>query len=114
MIKFPPALKQRMPAVHRAVRDLVFMRIPRAVMFLRSMRWRAAAARPAILSAVPRQSQETRRSVVFLNNSYYHFYYLAQALRRRGWDAVTVSLEAPDGPQSYFYHGEDVNLYSPI
>lgn len=32
-----------------------------------------------------------KRSVVFLHNSYYHFYYLAQALRRRGWDAVTVT-----------------------
>ena len=50
---------------------------------------------------------------MFLHHSYYHFYYLAQALRRRGWDAVTVSLEAPGGPHSDYYHGEDVNLFSP-
>jgi hypothetical protein len=54
-----------------------------------------------------------RRRVVFLHNSYYHFYYLAQALRRRGWDAVTVSLEDPSGPNALYYSGEDVNLFSP-
>lgn len=53
------------------------------------------------------------RSVVFLHHSYYHFYYLAQALRRRGWDAVAVTLDAPDGPHAAYYHGEDINLYSP-
>lgn len=53
------------------------------------------------------------RSVAFLHNSYYHFYYLAQALRRRGWDALTVSLEDPNGPHAKYYHGEDVNLFSP-
>ncbi|MCI0564176.1 MAG: hypothetical protein MN733_37350, partial [Nitrososphaera sp.] len=52
------------------------------------------------------------RSVLFLHNSYYHFYYLAQALRRRGWDAKVVSLEDPNGPHSNYYHGEDVNLFS--
>src|SRR4051794_34397286 len=26
-----------------------------------------------------------RRSVVFVENNYYHFYYLARALRKRGW-----------------------------
>ena len=53
------------------------------------------------------------RSVLFLHNSYYHFYYLAKALRRRGWDALTVSLEDPNGPNANYYHGEDVNLFSP-
>lgn len=52
------------------------------------------------------------RSVVFLHNSYYHFFYLARALRDRGWDAVTVSLESPEGPHAAYYHGEDINLYS--
>jgi hypothetical protein len=53
------------------------------------------------------------RSVLFLRNSYYHFHYLAEALRRRGWDALTVSTEDPDGPHSQYYHGEDVNLWDP-
>jgi len=57
--------------------------------------------------------RRTKRSVLFLNNNYYHFYYLAQALRRRGWDAVTVSVEDPEGPNAIYYHGEDVNLFSP-
>jgi hypothetical protein len=53
------------------------------------------------------------RSVIFLNNSYYHFFYLAQALRRRGWDAISVSYEDPiNGSNANFYHGEDYNLYS--
>lgn len=53
------------------------------------------------------------RSVLFLRNSYYHFHYLAQALRRRGWDALTVSTEDPKGPNADYYHGEDVNLWDP-
>jgi hypothetical protein len=52
-----------------------------------------------------------RRSVLFLRNSYYHFHYLAQALRRRGWDALVVSTEDPNGANSDYYHGEDVNLW---
>lgn len=51
------------------------------------------------------------RSVLFLHHSYYHFYYLAQALRERGWRALAVSIEDPNGPNASFYHGEDVNLY---
>lgn len=53
------------------------------------------------------------RSVIFTRNSYYHFFYLARALRRRGWRALTVSLEDPNGPNSNFYHGEDVNMWDP-
>jgi hypothetical protein len=56
---------------------------------------------------------QRRRSVVFLHNSYYNFFYLAAALRRRGWDALSVSLEDPQGPNARFYHGEDVNLFDP-
>jgi hypothetical protein len=38
---------------------------------------------------------------------------LAQALRRRGWDALVVSTEDPNGANSDYYHGEDVNLWDP-
>jgi cell division protein FtsL len=61
---------------------------------------------PFSVSAEPR-----RKSVVFVHNSYYHFNTLAQALRRRGWDALTVSVEPLDSPQRQFYVGEDLNLY---
>lgn len=54
-----------------------------------------------------------QKAVLFIHNSYYHFYYLAQALRARGFHAVSVSLENPDGPNSNFYHGEDLNLWHP-
>jgi glycosyltransferase involved in cell wall biosynthesis len=50
---------------------------------------------------------------LFLHNSYYHNYYLARALRQRGWDALSVSLEDPGSAQSQFYHGEDLNLFHP-
>jgi hypothetical protein len=54
-----------------------------------------------------------RRNVLFLHNSYYHYYYLAAALRKRGWNAVTVSYEDPlNGLNKNFYHGEDINIYS--
>jgi len=58
---------------------------------------------------------ETRkeRSVVFYRNNYYHLYYLSQALRKRGWDTLTVSLEPPESPSSLYYHGEDLNLFTP-
>ena len=52
------------------------------------------------------------RSVVFLHHSYYHFFYLARALRKRGWRAISVSLEDPNGVNAQYFHGEDVNLYS--
>jgi hypothetical protein len=61
---------------------------------------------PPLLPATP-----TRKSAVFLHNSYYHFNMLAAGLRRRGWDVLTVSIESPQSPDRQFYHGEDLNLY---
>lgn len=52
------------------------------------------------------------RSVIFLHHSFYHFYYLALALRRRGWRAASVSLEPERGINANFYHGEDINLFT--
>jgi len=52
-----------------------------------------------------------KRRVVFYRQSYYHFYYLAEALRNRGWDAIVVNLEPANGPNANYYHGEDINLY---
>ncbi|MBR1156128.1 glycosyltransferase [Bradyrhizobium sp. JYMT SZCCT0428] len=66
--------------------------------------------KPSLLpSAIP--AEPKRRSVVFLHNSYYHFEWLAKGLKKRGWDAVTVSIESKDSPQQQFYHGEDINLF---
>lgn len=61
--------------------------------------------------AAPDASAGARRSVVFLHNAYYNFFYLARALRARGWDAISVSIEPPDSPHARFYHGEDLNLH---
>ena len=61
---------------------------------------------PNFMPAEPR-----RRAAMFLHNSYYHFNCLAGGLKRRGWDTLAVSLEAPDSPQRQFYHGEHINLY---
>ncbi|MCA9798733.1 MAG: hypothetical protein KC474_04230 [Cyanobacteria bacterium HKST-UBA04] len=56
-------------------------------------------------------AQPAKRTAVFYHNSYYHFHYLAQALRRRNWDVVTVSIDNPKLSSYTYYHGEDINLY---
>lgn len=72
----------------------------------------SALAWPSSPAALELGGRSTRaRSVVFIGSSYYNFLYLAQALRRRGWDALSVSIENPKGPNSQFYHGEDLNLF---
>lgn len=58
-------------------------------------------------------AEPKRRSVLLLHNNYYHFNCLAAGLKARGWDALTVSLEAPDSPQQQFFHGQDLNLHDP-
>ncbi len=107
-------LKRRAPRFHRVVRDLWYQHIHAGLIRLSSLRWRSISryyyGRWIVRTGVRPVSK--KRSVVFLHNSYYHFYYLAKALRRRGWDAVTVSLEDPSGPNAAYYHGEDINLFS--
>src|SRR2546430_9780297 len=75
MAFFKYLLKLHAPRVHRVLRDLW--------RWVCSLRWRAAAVRPAFVSSVRARvrARRMRRSVVFLHHSYYHFYYLAQALR---------------------------------
>ena len=58
-------------------------------------------------------AQPKRRSAVFLNNNYYHYNHLSDALRKRGWDTLTVSLESKDSSDRFLFHGEDLNLYDP-
>ena len=58
-------------------------------------------------------AEPRRRSVLLLHHSYYYYSQLAAGLRRRGWDALTASLESPSSPQRQFYHGEDINLFDP-
>jgi hypothetical protein len=54
----------------------------------------------------------TDRSIVFFGEgSYYSFFYLAQALRKRGWKATSVSLTPPNSRLSMLGHGYDINLY---
>lgn len=74
----------------------------------------SGAVNPLAIDAVrTAPTQKSRRSVLFLHNSYYNFLYLAAALRKRGWDAISVSVEDPNGPHARFYHGEDINLFDP-
>jgi glycosyltransferase involved in cell wall biosynthesis len=67
---------------------------------------RAVAAQQWRPVAAPR-----RRSVLFLNQCYYNFKYLAAALRERGWDAVVANLHPPEGSDAKYFHGEDLSLY---
>ena len=73
---------------------------------------RKAIARNYVEDRLPLRPKHSRRSVLFLHQSYYHFLHLAAALRRRGWDAALVSIDPPDNPDQRFFHGEDVNLFS--
>tara|TARA_R110002072_G_scaffold3055_2_gene22959 strand:+ start:2570 stop:4084 length:1515 start_codon:yes stop_codon:yes gene_type:complete len=54
---------------------------------------------------------DDRRSVVFIHHAYYHFYYLARALRERGWRAYSVSIEDPRSANTPYYHGEDLLIW---
>jgi len=56
---------------------------------------------------------EGQKAVLFVHQSYYHFFHLARALRDRGIHALLVSFESPDSANAPFYHGEDLNLWHP-
>jgi hypothetical protein len=58
-------------------------------------------------------AEPRRRSVLFAHHCYYNFYYLAKALRARGWDAICLSTDAPDSAHRKFYHGEDLTIHHP-
>ncbi len=81
---------------------------------LRSLGWRAryGMTRSLYLGRRMLRPEQRKRSVLFLHHSYYHFYYLAKALRARGWDAISVSMHDPDGGGGLQYHGEDLSLFS--
>jgi glycosyltransferase involved in cell wall biosynthesis len=74
---------------------------------------RAARRRVDLAPRNDKTNHQGRRSVVFLHHCYYNFLYLAAALRKRGWDAISASIEDPNGPHAQFYQGEDVNLFDP-
>lgn len=67
-----------------------------------------------ILNLFKKKILKKKRSVVFYRHSYYHFYYLAEALRKRGWDAIVVNIEPIDGINADYYHEEHLNLYHKI
>ena len=54
-----------------------------------------------------------RRSVLFVNPSYYNFHFLADALRKRGWDAVSMAIVDPKSDHARHFHGHDWNLFEP-
>ncbi|MGN8549080.1 glycosyltransferase [Bradyrhizobium sp. 13971] len=62
--------------------------------------------RPERDPAVPR-----RRSVLFVNPSYYNFHFLAGSLRKRGWDAVSMAIIDPNSDYAQHFHGHDWNLF---
>ncbi len=97
-----PLAIMRAPNVEKAIRPLYEFEVE-------VRKYRAALGR----SAVKTGNGDCRRSVLFIGNCYYNFFYLAGALRRRGWDAVSASIEDPRGPNAGFYHGEDLNLFDP-
>ncbi len=96
---------------------LALMRTPHALDLLSRLRRAESELDEAELASFPlpaaRAAAKQPRSVVFLHNAYYNFFYLAAALRRRGWDALAVSLHDPAGAETRYYHGEDRSLFDP-
>lgn len=71
---------------------------------------------PMATSATPREPDETeppRRSVAFFRHSYYNFFFLAEALRQRGWDAIVVNPEPEDGANERYFFGQDLRTHDP-
>lgn len=69
---------------------------------------------PYASSTIPRPRPEPRkRSVLFVNPAYYNFKYLAQALRARGWDAMSMAIVDPQSDYARHFHGHDWNLFVP-
>ena len=63
---------------------------------------------------LPAQSVPARprqRSVLFVNPAYYNFSHLADALRKRGWDAVSMAIVDPASDYAKHFHGHDWNLF---
>jgi hypothetical protein len=54
-----------------------------------------------------------KRSVLFVNPAYYNFRYLADSLRKRGWDAVAMGIIDPASDYARHFHGHDWNLFDP-
>ncbi len=50
------------------------------------------------------------RSIIFVNNSYYHFLLMAAELRRRGWDALSLHPTTSSDVNADLHHGEDVRV----
>ncbi|MCZ6913315.1 MAG: hypothetical protein O7C59_01540 [Rickettsia endosymbiont of Ixodes persulcatus] len=54
-----------------------------------------------------------KHSVVFIGDCYYSFYYLAEALQKRGWDALSVATRPHFIHESQFIYDNHLNLYDP-
>ena len=88
----------------------------RAPSLVELLKWLEGAGRDPLGArwALPPVSQSTpppRRAVAFINQCYYNFTYMARALRKRGWDAVSVSLIDPDTPMAKLFHEVDICLF---
>ena len=53
----------------------------------------------------------TKRSIAFINQNYYQYYYLCKELRKNGWDATLYQLTPKTDSSQQFYYGSDVYLY---
>lgn len=106
-------LKRLEPGVHQILANPEANFASRWSLFTEAVKWRRFAS---LAKFVPRfrgrrTSNRETRSVVFLHHCYYNFYYLAKALRRRGWDAISVCVDGPDHNSIAFAHGSDLTIY---
>ncbi|MDQ8040137.1 MAG: hypothetical protein REH83_07015, partial [Rickettsiella sp.] len=59
------------------------------------------------------KKNKKKRSVVFIGNCYYSFYYLAEALKKRGWDALSIDIHSHSTSEKQFLQNIHLNLYHP-
>ncbi len=115
----PPATELPKSATHYLDSLSAAGSYPDLLPLLHDLARRRLGAGPALpfnrdrLSPDVAPGEPRRRSVLFLNQCYYNFKYLAAALRDRGWDALVANLYPPDGLDAKYYHGEDLGLYDP-
>ncbi|MFM9847868.1 MAG: hypothetical protein ACKVP3_11995 [Hyphomicrobiaceae bacterium] len=64
-------------------------------------------------NAAPIPAEPRKRSVLFVNPAYYNFFHLADSLRKRGWDAVSMAIVDPASDYAKHFHGFDWNLFEP-
>ena len=78
----------------------------------RVLRLEVGIRKTTVQRMLPARPPNSKRSVLFLHNGHYTLGYLAEALRRRGWDAVLISNHPRGIRAETSNHDSGINLFS--